>query len=182
MRKIEFEEKLKSRLERIPDNYARNYRIAAVVVPIIWDRELKLLLTRRADTLDSFRGQVAFPGGRPEPGETPLETALREFEEEIGVTRENLDVLGALMVEKTRLSDFMIYPVVGVMDSGLEFKKNPEEVAEIFTVKLGNLKSCEKYHPLLWSIFQCEGHIIWGATYRIIKKLLGALDEAKIPY
>ena len=182
MKKTEFEKILKEHLSEIPEKFDRDYRIAAVVVPIIWGDEPELLLTRRADTLESFRGQIAFPGGRPEPGEAPLETALREFEEEVGISRDNLHVLGALRVEKTRLSDFMIYPIVGVLDSGLTFRKNPEEVAEIFTIRIPDLPTCEKYHPLIWSIFQCGEYTIWGATYRIIKKLLGVFDEAKIPY
>ena len=182
MKKTEFEKILKRHLSQIPEKFERNYRIAAVMVPIIWSGELELLLTRRAETLESFRGQIAFPGGRPEPGEGPLETALREFKEEVGISRENIKILGALRVEKTRLSDFMIYPIVGILDSGMKFRRNPEEVAEIFTIKIRELPPCEKYHPLIWSIFQCGDYIIWGATYRIIKKLLGVFDEAKIPY
>ncbi len=182
MRKNEFKELLKKHLLPIPENFGRSYRVSAVVVPIIWSQPLKLLLTRRSDTLESFRGQIAFPGGRPEKGEGPLQTALREFEEEIGVVPEKINVIGALRVEKTRLSDFFIYPIVAVIDDNLTYRINPDEVAEIFTVNIRDLKNCDKYHPLLWSIFQCGSHTIWGATYRIIRKLIGVLDEAKIPY
>jgi len=182
MRKNEFKKLLKEHLLTVPRKYGRNYRVSAVVVPIIWSDPLKLLLTRRSDTLASFRGQIAFPGGRPENMEEPLQTALREFEEETGVTSEKIDVIGALKVEKTRLSDFFIYPIVALIDDNLTYRINPDEVAEIFTVNIRDLKGCEKYHPLLWSIFQCGSHTIWGATYRIIKKLIGVLDEAKVPY
>ncbi len=182
MRKSEFMRVLKDHLLPIPKSYGRVYRVSAVVVPIVWSERLKLLLTRRSDTLASFRGQIAFPGGRPEENEGPLQTALREFEEEIGISPKKIEVLGALRVEKTRLSDFFIYPIVALIDNNVSYKINPEEVAEIFTVNIDELKDCEKYHPLLWSIFQCGSHTIWGATYRIIKKLIGVLNEAKIPY
>ncbi len=182
MRKNEFKKLLKEHLLPVPRKYGRDYRVSAVVVPIIWTEPLKLLLTRRSDNLATFRGQIAFPGGRPEKGEGPLKTALREFEEEIGVASEKMDVLGALRVEKTRLSDFFIYPIVALIDNNLTYRINLDEVAEIFTVNIRDLKGCEKYHPLLWSIFQCGDHTIWGATYRIIKKLIGVLDEAEIPY
>ncbi len=165
---------LRSRLLKIPDKFGRPYRVAAVVVPIVED---EILLTRRADTLHSFSGQIAFPGGRPESGETPLETALREFEEETGIPANKLNILGALREEKTRLSDFIIYPVVALLNPPFELHPDPAEVADVFTIPLASLKSCERYHPLLWSIFQCGDRIIWGATYRIIKKLLGVLDE-----
>ncbi len=171
---MRIDEILKARLLKIPTAYERPYRVAAVIVPIV---ENELLLTRRADTLHSFSGQIAFPGGRPEKDESPLETALREFHEETGISPEKLNVLGALRPEKTRLSDFIIYPIVALLNPPFEPNPDPREVAEIFTIPLDSLKKCEKYHPLLWSIFQCEDRIIWGATYRIIKKLLGVLDE-----
>lgn len=182
MRKGEFREILRRHLLQVPDSYDRNYRVSAVVVPIIWAEPLKLLLTRRSDTLASFRGQIAFPGGRPVKGESPLQTALREFEEEIGISSINIDVLGALKVEKTRLSDFLIYPIVAFINANLDYTINPDEVAELFTVNIRDIKNCERYHPLLGSIFQCGDHTIWGATYRIIKKLIRVLNEAKIPY
>ena len=91
-------------------------REAAVLAPIIARPEgLTILLTRRADTLSSHTGQVAFPGGRCDPGETPWETALRESEEEIGLDR-GLVTLAGLSTPYRTGTNFLVTPVVGFVD------------------------------------------------------------------
>ena len=107
-------------------------RPAAVLVPLIEHAAgLTVLLTRRADTLRAHTGQVAFPGGRCDPGETPWQTALREAHEEVGLDPGEVTLAG-LSTRYQTLSGFDIIPVVGFVKSGAKFKPNPDEVADVF--------------------------------------------------
>src|SRR5690606_19237235 len=89
---------------------------------------LKICLIKRPVTMKHHAGQVAFPGGRIEPGETALETALRETWEEIGITRDNIEVLGQLSELFVDVSGFLIRPFVGWLNNSPAFSINKEEV------------------------------------------------------
>ena len=106
------------------------WKPAAVLVGLV-EREagLSVLLTRRADTLRSHTGQVAFPGGRSDPGETPWETALREAQEEIGLDPSLVELAGLSTPFRTAGTGFQITPVVGFVAPDLKLKANPGEVA-----------------------------------------------------
>jgi 8-oxo-dGTP pyrophosphatase MutT (NUDIX family) len=144
-----------------------------------------VLLTRRADTLRRHTGQVAFPGGRCDPGETPWDTALREAEEEIGLERRfvTLAGLGEAMVTGT---GYMITPVVGFVEPGFHLTPNPHEVAEIFETPLGflmdpaNHEERETQMPdgkvLRHYQMTHEERRIWGATARILRTLYERLQ------
>jgi 8-oxo-dGTP pyrophosphatase MutT (NUDIX family) len=105
---------------------------AAVLVPLVeHEAGLTVLLTRRADTLRSHTGQIAFPGGRCDPGETPWGTALREAEEEIGLDPAYVTLAGLSSGYQTG-SGYDITPVVGFVRPGFQLKPNPAEVADVF--------------------------------------------------
>ena len=161
-------------------------KCAAVLVPLVWqDDEWHLLYTRRTDTITSHKGQVSFPGGGCDEGETtPEQTALREANEEIGLTSNDITVLGRLS-DMITVSYFQVTPVVGVVTWPTVFRVGEAEVARVFTIPLGWLanpsnrwqfeRSDSKrgliaYHPY-------DGELLWGATARITVDFLNTLGH-----
>jgi len=159
-------------------------KCAAVLVPLVWhDEEWHLLYTRRTDTVESHKGQVSFPGGACDEGETtPEETALREANEEIGLDPKDVTVLGRLPNLIT-ITYFRVTPVIGVVKWPAVFRVGEHEVARIFTVPLawlsnrsnrwqfempGRARSLIAYHPY-------DGELLWGATARMTVDFLDVL-------
>ncbi len=159
-------------------------KCAAVLIPLVWhDEEWHLLYTRRTDTVESHKGQVSFPGGACDEGETtPEQTALREAWEEIGLLPRDVKVLGKLSTLIT-VTYFRITPVVGVVRWPTVFRVGEHEVARIFTIPLGWLanpsnrwefqrpdttRSLIAYHPY-------DGELLWGATARMTVDFLRVL-------
>lgn len=159
-------------------------KCAAVLIPLVWyDEAWHLLFTRRTDRVESHKGQVSFPGGACDEGETtPEQTALREAEEEIGVHPGNVRVLGRLSNLIT-ITYFRVTPVVGVVKWPAVFRVGEHEVARIFTIPLawladstnrwefempGRSRSLIAYHPY-------DGELLWGATARMTVDFLRVL-------
>ena len=159
-------------------------KCAAVLVPLVWhDEEWHLLYTRRTDTVESHKGQVSFPGGACDEGETtPEETALREANEEIGLDPKDVTVLGRLPNLIT-ITYFRVTPVIGVVKWPAVFRVGEHEVARIFTIPLawlsnrsnrwqfempGRARSLIAYHPY-------DGELLWGATARMTVDFLRVL-------
>jgi len=161
---------------------------AAVLVPLLTvDREPSLLFTRRATGLPHHQGQVAFPGGRHDPGADAdlAATALREAHEEIGLAPADVRVLGALDDIETVSTRFVITPFVAGVPWPYEFRPCPAEVDAIFTVALGTLRDPGALRRETWDFdghavpvdtYPVDGHVIWGATQRITRNLLAVLD------
>lgn len=163
-------------------------KCAAVLVPLAFYRnEWHILFTRRTDRVESHKGQVSFPGGACDEGETtPEQTALREAEEEIGIRPEDVEVLGRLSRLIT-VSSFRVRPVVGVIPFPYAFRVASAEVARVFTIPLLWLanrtnywefwlgdarRSVIAYHPY-------DGELLWGATARMTVNFLrtvGAIE------
>lgn len=119
--------------ERFSD---RQPALAAVLLPLVMRDELTLLLTVRSSNLSTHAGQIAFPGGRTDPGDKDaVATALREAEEEIALPAPFVEVLGTLPTYVTGTA-FVITPVVGLVRPGFELLPNPGEVADVFEVPL----------------------------------------------
>jgi len=167
----------------------RRLRPAAVLCPVIERPSgLQVILTRRSHRLRHHSGQVAFPGGKVDRGDaSPLDAALRESEEEIGLSRDQVDILGAIDGHET-VTGFTITPFVGLVAP--DFTPVPEagEVDEVFEAPLDFLMAPEN-HRKGWRNWQggrryfyempWGRHYIWGATARILKGL--SLRFAALP-
>ncbi|MDI1239640.1 MAG: CoA pyrophosphatase [Polaromonas sp.] len=114
----------------------REPALAAVLLPLVMRDELTLLLTERAGNMSTHSGQIALPGGKTDEGDhDAVDTALREAHEEIGLTREHVEVLGILPTYVTGTA-FIITPVVALVRPGFALQPSPSEVADIFEVPL----------------------------------------------
>jgi len=154
---------------------------AAVLVPIV-DHEsgLTVLLTQRASTLKNHPGQISFPGGRIEPGDlNPLEAALRETEEEIGVTREYITFAGYLEAQLV-LSGYLVTPVVAFVQPGFELRLDRHEVEFAFEVPLHHIldpinhrSRTRELGAVTVQVYDIpyENHNIWGATAGMLTAL-----------
>jgi 8-oxo-dGTP pyrophosphatase MutT (NUDIX family) len=150
--------------------------------------ELFVCLIKRPVTMKHHAGQVALPGGRHEPGETPLETALRETWEEIGITAGKIEILGSLSELFVDVSGFLIHPFVGWLSEKPTFKTNPAEVEKTILFPLLKFKD-ELDETELETIsgklkvpcFHFEGEIIWGATAMILAEFYDAVEDGIIP-
>jgi 8-oxo-dGTP pyrophosphatase MutT (NUDIX family) len=169
--------------ERIPPERARP---AAVLVPLVDRSEgLTVLLTERAAHLKNHAGQVSFPGGRmEEQDETPLAAALRETEEEIGLSREFVRVIGYLESHLI-FTGFHVVPVVAFVRPGFTLRPDPKEVAEVFEVPLAHILDVANHRTRARQVPGGTLHVydiaygerpIWGATagmlmslYRLLK-------------
>jgi 8-oxo-dGTP pyrophosphatase MutT (NUDIX family) len=171
----------------IPVKPSTRLRNAAVLVPLTYvTDEWHLLFTRRTDRVESHKGQVSFPGGASDDGETPEQTALREAEEEIGMRPADVKVLGRLS-QLITVSSFRVSPIVGVIPFPYAFKVEGFEVERVFTIPLlwlanknnyweFSLRESERsliaYHPY-------DGELLWGATARMTVNFLKTLDILK---
>lgn len=145
-----------------------------------------VLLTRRADTLRKHTGQIALPGGRRDPGETPWETALREAREEIGLDPRFVTLAG-LSTPLLTHSGYLITPVVGFIREGFELQPNPFEVADIFETPFGFLMDPANHERLerefegglrQYYAMTHEDRHIWGVTASILRSLYDRLYGA----
>ncbi len=154
---------------------------AAVLVPIV-DRPdgMTILLTQRTDHLHDHAGQISFPGGRAEPTDVDLQaTALRETEEEVGLPRDRIDLVGQLDIYVTR-TGFEVTPVVGIVNPPFPVKPDPFEVADVFEVPLSfivdpnNHVQDSRIHKGVarqFYVLPYEGRYIWGATAGMLVNL-----------
>ncbi len=165
---------------------------ASAVLVAVWDqdREARVLLTRRTAWLRSHSGQVAFPGGRVEPGETVVAAALREAEEEVGLDPASVEVVGRLSRLHTLSGGAGIHPVVGVLAGRPALVANPTEVDRVFDVALGELMAEGVFHEEIWGVvgvqrsiyfFDVAGETVWGATARMLHELLCLLTGRTAP-
>lgn len=162
-----------------PGGFAR----ASVLVPLHEkDGEPHLLLTRRPKHLSRHPGQLSAPGGRVHPGEDPLEAALREAEEEIGLRRADVDLLGPLSETLVLQSAFRLTPWVASVPYPYAYAADPGEVDEILHVPLSALERpgihrVERREAYGMSLdvhfFTIGADVLWGATARIVWELLG---------
>ena len=116
---------------------------SAVLAPLYADDagDLHAVFTRRRHDLSRHAGEISFPGGRQDPGETLMETALREAHEEVGLPPEAVDVLGALEPTPTFVTNYAIYPFVGLIEPGFEWVVGETEVAEVLELRLSDLRA-----------------------------------------
>lgn len=152
------------------------------------DGDARVILTRRGEWMRSHSHQVAFPGGRAEPGETPLQAALREAHEEIDLDPDAVEVIGALSTMATFSSpDGGIHPYVGLLDRRPVLRPNPDEVERVFDVAIAELMEEGCYREEIWGMagterpiyfFELDGETVWGATARMLHELLSLVAGA----
>jgi 8-oxo-dGTP pyrophosphatase MutT (NUDIX family) len=164
-------------------------RQAAVLLPLFKNAtDYHLVFTKRTETLTHHKGQVSFPGGSFEPSDGDLlTTALRESYEEVGIRPEHVSILGRLDDLSTFSTSFTISPFVGLIPYPYPFRPNPIEVAIVFDASVSVLAdptmgrkyirarddgaTIEDYE------FYVNGHVIWGATARIVSHFLSVLNR-----
>ena len=158
---------------------------AAVLVPIFgWPERPGLVFTERRHDLRRHAGEISFPGGRNDEGESYLETALREAEEEIGLDRSRVEVVGALPPIGTFVTNYKVHPVVGLIDGPRDLKPNPTEVETVLAFELGRLRGGFAMRrlvrhgvPFRTPTYEVDGYLVWGATARILRELLNRIEK-----
>ncbi|QNA88337.1 CoA pyrophosphatase [Massilia sp. Dwa41.01b] len=178
--------------EETPFQPGLKLRRAAVLVPLVARPEgLTVLLTQRTEHLSSHGGQISFPGGRAEElDSSPIETALRETEEEIGLHRRHIEILGVLP-EYITASAYRIRPVVALVMPPFDLLADPNEVAEIFEVPLAFLMSGAHHQRMSFELPEGAGRrsfyampyekfFIWGATAGMLRNLFHFLRAGHI--
>jgi 8-oxo-dGTP pyrophosphatase MutT (NUDIX family) len=164
-------------------------RSAVLVALFEEEGETSIVLTRRALSMRTHGGEIALPGGRSEDQETPVETALREAQEEIGLDPSTITPLAWLSPIVSFAAGSSIWPVVGLLSGRPEFTIDPAEVDRAFTVTLADLVADDAFVEERWRrallrpgadadgyfpihFYKVPGDIVWGATARVVSELL----------
>jgi 8-oxo-dGTP pyrophosphatase MutT (NUDIX family) len=142
------------------------------------------VLTKRRDDLRRHAGEISFPGGREDPEDGDLRvTALREAEEEIGLDRTGVEIVGALQPTPTIATDYAVYPFVGLIEPGQTWRPAEAEVAAVLECSLGDLRAGYERRRLLrrgvpfrTDTYRVGDDLVWGATARMLADLLERLD------
>ncbi len=163
-----------------------DFRNSSVLVPFIcWKEELEIVLTLRAADIN-HGGQLSFPGGGKEGHETVEETALRESQEEIGLHRQGVEIIGKLTPLYVGHSDNMVTPVVAFLNQPQTFTPNPNEVEEVFSVPITKLIEEHNFVEEEWDLRGTPYHIpfwnihrvpLWGATAMMMSELVELYKE-----
>jgi 8-oxo-dGTP pyrophosphatase MutT (NUDIX family) len=163
---------------------------SAVLVPLFCDpgERLHAVFTKRRPDLRRHAGEISFPGGRKEADETLQETALREAFEEVGLPASEVDVIGALAPVGTFVTNYAIYPFVGLIEHGFEWIKQEAEVAEVLEFALDDLVANHSLKRLVrrgmafkTDVYEMGPHMVWGATARILGDLIERLTPENRP-
>ena len=156
--------------------------VAAVLVALYVDEdgELNAVFTRRGGNLRRHAGEISFPGGRRDAGDADLSaTALREAEEEIGLARTDVEMVGALRPIPTLATSYAVYPFVGVVEPGRQWRLSTREVDEVLELRLSDVRAGYDRRrmvlrgvPFRTDVYVVCGQLIWGATARMVGDLL----------
>ena len=168
--------------------FAEKERQTGAVLIACWQEGNKMVfpLIKRTEYEGVHSGQISLPGGKAEPQETAADTALREAEEEIGLSRSEVRVIGNLSPIEIIASHFIVTPVIGFAEKSPSLKPNAKEVQRILTVKLERLldpaaaaitEILVSGHKVAAPHFAFEGEIVWGATAMILNELKHILQD-----
>jgi 8-oxo-dGTP pyrophosphatase MutT (NUDIX family) len=177
-------EKLNTRIVGRIQGGQYSLRHAGVLMPLLVENnELKILFTKRTHTLEHHKGQICFPGGSVDEEDASIEeTVLREAYEEIGLQREDVEILGRIDDTLTLVSSFIIQPIVGLLPYPYDFTVNTSEVERVLKIPLG-VFGAEKpgskgygveFEGMIYDTptYCYDGEVIWGATARIIENFM----------
>lgn len=181
-------DKLKQVLNKDIKIIKEKQKQAAVVLPLIKKGDnFSLLYEKRVDNGSLHGGQISFPGGSIEPTDKSIEyAAVRETEEEIGISMKKIEILGALDATVTLRSDFAVYPFVGVLHSS-NFNINKQEIENIFDIPLDYLIRIHPFEKRPYTyknknfttlIIEYNNETVWGATARITDMLIEKIKKA----
>ena len=159
-----------------------NMRKAAVLIGLFKKNdEWCFSLIRRPMNEKNHPGQIALPGGAMEKNETLMNTALREAFEEVGINPEDVEIIGQLTPIPVPVSEYLIYPFVGVIDYEPEWVLNEDEVEELLVLKMSELISSDNGYTEMWNlrgnrvevpIFKVMNETVWGATAAVLSELI----------
>jgi 8-oxo-dGTP pyrophosphatase MutT (NUDIX family) len=162
---------------------------AAVLVPLYFNAgDVHAVFTKRRDDLRRHPGEISFPGGRYDEGESDLlATALREADEEVGLPPDAVDVVGALQPTPTIATGYAVYPFVGLIEAGRQWTLSAREVAEVIELPLSALREgygrrrlLRRGLPIRTDTYLVGDHLIWGATARILSDLFERLEALEL--
>lgn len=159
-------------------------RLASVLMPLVLRDEWRVILTKRPETMPSHPGQISFPGGKREVGETAIETALRETEEEVGLKADEISIIGRLK-SFNAVSRYRVTPFVGIVDPDAKIIPDPREVDDVFEAPLSFLMDAANHIPrdvmiedishrlydMPWQEPGGPRRDIWGMTAMILYRL-----------
>ena len=158
----------------------KNSTPAAVLILLyLEDNEIYFFLTKRTDALENHKGQISLPGGTQEGNEKLIDTALRETQEEIGINKTSISIIGTITPLFVPVTGFMIYPFIGYSLNKLDPKPDPVEVAAIFSVNISDLLSKEnrtieqrniRGYDVQVPYFKLNDYKVWGATSMILSE------------
>ena len=161
---------------------AQDARASAVLIPIFnGDSGPELVLTRRSQDLTNHKGEISFPGGRLDGGESALDAALREAHEEIDLDPNHVEVIGQLTPLNTYVSKSHIVPIVGFLKDKPSLHACNAEVDRVFTVPVVDLVRMDTYAEEQWGeppdqfslhFFYLDDETIWGATGRMLYQII----------
>jgi 8-oxo-dGTP pyrophosphatase MutT (NUDIX family) len=175
--------------ERAAELEVRLATAAAVLVPLyVHDGTLHAVFTERQHDLRRHAGEISFPGGRRDPDDTSLiATALREAQEEIGLPADGVEILGALQPTPTIATGYAIYPFVGLISPGHIWTLSDSEVAQVIELSLREVAAgyarrrlTRRGVPIRTDTYAVDGHVIWGATARILADLFDRVDSLEL--
>lgn len=176
----EFFERLRAQLRKAPPKSIESggmlLKEAAVLAPLFWrGGEPWVYLTMRPMTMRKHAGQISFPGGARDPDDlTPLHTALREADEELGIPPESVEVLG-MLAGMPSITSYYVTPFVGVVPASLKLKPNPAEVGELIEAPLLRLRAEKRdLYEAARDVFVWDDakHVVWGLTWRFVRELV----------
>ena len=161
--------------------FSKNNATAAAVLILLYleDNEIYFFLTKRTDELKHHKGQISLPGGTQEGNEKLIDTALRETQEEIGINKTSISIIGTITPLFVPVTGFMIYPFIGYSLNKLNPKPDPVEVATIFSVNISDLLNKEnrtteqrniRGYDVQVPYFKLNDYQVWGATSMILSE------------
>lgn len=165
-------------------------RAAVLILLYPGGDETCLSLTVRHARLPHHAGQISLPGGGLDPGESADAAALREAEEEIGIPRDRIRLLGPLSTLWVAVSNFVVHPFVGVAYQPPEFQVHPDEVEALLAVPLSELRdparlkwtTAERFgRQVRYPYFDLAGHMVWGATAMVLGEFACLFDPSHGP-
>ena len=163
----------------LPFSKINSTQAAVLILLYLADNEIYFFLTKRTDELKHHKGQISLPGGTQEGNEKLIDTALRETQEEIGINKTSISIIGTITPLFVPVTGFMIYPFIGYSLNKLDPKPDPVEVAAIFSVNISDLLSKEnrtiekrtiRGYDVQVPYFKLSDYKVWDATSMILSE------------